>query len=62
MNDTNFSLLRNFSRNENQEFIFPNSKFRFIGKNISFDNLNFDEIDFYYLKNGEVLTLSLIHI
>ena len=35
MNDTNFSLLRNFSRNENQEFIFPNSKFRFIGKNLS---------------------------
>lgn len=62
MNDTNFSILRNFSRNENQEFIFPNSKFRFIGKNISFDNLNFDEIDFYYLKNGEVLTINDINV
>ena len=62
MKDTNFSLLRNFSRNEKQEFIFPNSKFRFIGKNISFDNLNFDVIDFYYLKNGEVLTINDINV
>ena len=37
-------------------------KFRVIGKNIVLNDANFASIDFYYLKNGEILTLNDIKI
>ena len=46
----------------NEEFILPNLKFRIVGKDISLNGAKFDLIDFYYLKNGEILTLNDIKI
>ena len=42
--------------------ILPNLKFRVTGENIIFNNAKFDSIDFYYLKNGDLLTLNDISI
>ena len=46
----------------NEDFILPNLKFRIVGKDISLNDAKFDLIDFYYLKNGEILTLNDIKI
>ena len=51
-----------FGESEEEAFILPNLKFRVTGKNIIFNGAKFDSIDFYYLKNGEVLTLNNINI
>ena len=40
----------------------PNLKFRVTGKNVTLNNATFNAIDFYYLKNGDVLTLNDINI
>ena len=42
--------------------ILPNLKFRFTGKDITFNDAKIDLVDFYYLKNGEILTLNDINI
>ena len=52
----------NFGKSEEEAFILPNLKFRVTGKNIIFNGAKLDSIDFYYLKNGEVLTLNNINI
>ena len=52
----------NFGESEEETFILPNLKFRVIGKNITLNGARLDSIDFYYLKNGEVLTLNNINI
>ena len=51
-----------FEASEEEAFILPNLKFRVTGKNIILNGAKFDSIDFYYLKNGEVLTLNNINI
>ena len=51
-----------FEESEEEAFILPNLKFRVTGKNIILNGAKFDSIDFYYLKNGEVLTLNNINI
>ncbi len=51
-----------FGGADTEVFIFPNLKFRVTGKNIIFNGARFDSVDFYYLKNGEVLTLNNINI
>ena len=51
-----------FGKSEEEIFILPNLKFRVTGKNIIFNGARFDSVDFYYLKNGEVLTLNDINI
>jgi len=54
----------NFNLDDSQEetFILPNLKFRVTGKNVTFNNAIFNSVDFYYLKNGDVLTLNDINI
>ena len=45
-----------------EDFVLPNLKFRVSGENIIFNDAAFNKIDFYYLKNGDVLTLNDINI
>ena len=52
----------NFSDSEEDNFVLPNLKFRVTAENISFNDATFNSIDFYYLKNGDVLTLNDINI
>ena len=53
----------NFNFGDPEEnFILPNLKFRVSGENIIFNGAAFNKIDFYYLKNGDVLTLNDINI
>ena len=54
----NYSLVDSNS----ESFQLPDMKFRVIGKNIVLNDANFASIDFYYLKNGEILTLNDIKI
>ncbi len=58
--DSNINF--NFEDSEEETFILPNLKFRVTGKNVTFNNAIFNSIDFYYLKNGDVLTLNDINI
>ena len=58
--DTNINF--NFGDPEEETFVLPNLKFRVTGKNIRLNNAVFNSIDFYYLKNGDVLTLNDINI
>jgi hypothetical protein len=48
--------------NPEEDFVLPNLKFRVSGENIIFNDAAFNKIDFYYLKNGDVLTLNDINI
>jgi len=58
--DSNINFnLRDF---ENDNFVLPNLKFRVTGENVIFNDAIFNSIDFYYLKNGDVLTLNDINI
>ena len=57
--DSNINF--NFGAPE-QDFVLPNLKFRVSGENIIFNDAAFNKIDFYYLKNGDVLTLNDINI
>ncbi len=58
--DSNINF--NFGDSGEETFILPNLKFRVTGKNVTFNNAIFNSIDFYYLKNGDVLTLNDINI
>ena len=58
--DSNINF--NFRDSENDNFVLPNLKFRVTGENIIFNDAIFNSIDFYYLKNGDVLTLNDINI
>ena len=58
--DSNINF--NFGDSEEENFILPNLKFRVTGENVSFNDAIFNSIDFYYLKNGDVLTLNDINI
>ena len=58
--DSNINF--NFRDSENDNFVLPNLKFRVTGENIIFNDATFNSIDFYYLKNGDVLTLNDINI
>lgn len=51
-----------FAKSEQQNFVLPNLKFRLIGNNITLNDAKFDLVDFYYLKNGDILTLNDINI
>ena len=57
--DSNINF--NFGAPE-EDFVLPNLKFRVSGENIIFNDVAFNKIDFYYLKNGDVLTLNDINI
>ena len=57
--DSNINF--NFGAPE-EDFVLPNLKFRVSGENIIFNDAAFNKIDFYYLKNGDVLTLNDINI
>ena len=57
--DSNINF--NFGDTE-EDFVLPNLKFRVSGENIIFNDAAFNKIDFYYLKNGDVLTLNDINI
>ena len=57
--DSNINF--NFGDSE-EDFVLPNLKFRVTGDNIIFNDAIFNAIDFYYLKNGDVLTLNNINI
>ena len=52
----------NFEDSEDDAFVLPNLKFRVTAENIIFNDAIFNLIDFYYLKNGDVLTLNDINI
>ena len=52
----------NFGDSEEDTFVLPNLKFRVTAENIILNNAIFNSIDFYYLKNGDVLTLNDINI
>ena len=52
----------NFGDSEEDTFVLPNLKFRVTAENIILNNATFNSIDFYYLKNGDVLTLNDINI
>ena len=52
----------NLRDSENDNFVLPNLKFRVTGENVIFNDAIFNSIDFYYLKNGDVLTLNDINI
>ena len=58
--DSNINF--NFRDSEENNFVFPNLKFRVTGENVIFNDAIFNSIDFYYLKNGDVLTLNDINI
>ena len=58
--DSNINF--NLENSKQESFVLPNLKFRVTGKNIVFNNATFNSIDFYYLKNGEVLTINDINI
>ena len=58
--DSNINF--NFRDSEENNFVFPNLKFRVTGENVIFNDAIFKSIDFYYLKNGDVLTLNDINI
>ena len=58
--DSNINF--NFGDSADESFVLPNLKFRVTGKNVIFNDAIFDSIDFYYLKNGDVLTLNNINI
>ena len=58
--DSNINF--NFGDSQEETFILPNLKFRVTGKNVTLNNATFNSIDFYYLKNGDVLTLNDINI
>ena len=58
--DSNINF--NFGDSEEENFVLPNLKFRVTGNNIIFNDAVFNAIDFYYLKNGDVLTLNNINI
>ena len=58
--DSNINF--NLEDSKEESFVLPNLKFRVTGKNIVFNNATFNSIDFYYLKNGEVLTINDINI
>ena len=52
----------NFGDSESDTFVLPNLKFRVTAENVIFNDAIFNLIDFYYLKNGDVLTLNDINI
>ena len=58
--DSNINF--NLKDSENDNFVLPNLKFRVTGENVIFNDAIFNSIDFYYLKNGDVLTLNDINI
>ena len=58
--DSNIDL--NLNSSEEETFILPNLKFRFTGENLDLNGAKFDSIDFYYLKNGNLLTLNNIKV
>ena len=58
--DSNINF--NFGDSEEENFVLPNLKFRVTGENVSFNDAVFNSIDFYYLKNGDLLTLNDINI
>ena len=58
--DSNINF--NFGDFEESNFVLPNLKFRAIAENIIFNDAIFNSIDFYYLKNGDVLTLNDINV
>ena len=58
--DSNINF--NFRDSEEDNFVLPNLKFRVTGENVIFNDAIFNSIDFYYLKNGDVLTLNDINI
>ena len=58
--DSNINF--NLKDSENDNFVLPNLKFRVTGENVIFNDAVFNSIDFYYLKNGDVLTLNDINI
>ena len=58
--DSNINF--NLRDSENDNFVLPNLKFRVTGQNVIFNDAIFNSIDFYYLKNGDVLTLNDINI
>ena len=58
--DSNINF--NFRDSEEEYFVLPNLKFRVTGENVSFNDAVFNSIDFYYLKNGDLLTLNDINI
>ena len=58
--DSNITF--DFEDSEEGSFTLPNLKFRFTGKDITFNDAKVDSVDFYYLKNGEILTLNDINI
>ena len=56
--DINFD----FRDSSDETFVLPNLKFRLTAENIIFNEAKFDSLDFYYLKNGDILTLNDINI
>ena len=58
--DSNINF--NFRDSKEDNFVLPNLKFRVTGENVIFNDAIFNSIDFYYLKNGDVLTLNDINI
>ena len=52
----------NFGDSQGEAFVLPNLKFRVTGDNVIFNDATFNSIDFYYLKNGDILTLNDINI
>ena len=58
--DSNINF--NLRDSEEDNFVLPNLKFRVTGENVIFNDAIFNSIDFYYLKNGDVLTLNDINI
>ena len=52
----------NFGDSKENTFVLPNLKFRVTAENVIFNDAIFNLIDFYYLKNGDVLTLNDINI
>tara|TARA_B100001989_G_scaffold5056_1_gene3422 strand:- start:613 stop:2577 length:1965 start_codon:yes stop_codon:yes gene_type:complete len=60
LNDSKINF--NFGNSKEDTFVFPNLKFRVTAENVIFNDALFNLIDFYYLKNGDVLTLNDINI
>jgi len=58
--DSNINF--NFGDSREEAFVLPNLKFRVTGNNVIFNDATFNSIDFYYLKNGDILTLNDIKI
>ena len=58
--DSNINF--NFGDSGEDSFVLPNLKFRVTAENLIFNDAIFNSIDFYYLKNGDVLTLNDINI